>query len=120
MPTRAVNLVIDARDPLGLARFWSAGLQWPITYEEDDEVVVEPPEDDPSQRGQLPLVFVLVEDEKATKNRVHVDLATEDREAEVERLVALGATRVDDQDELGLRWTVLRDPEGNEFCVAGP
>jgi hypothetical protein len=120
MPTRAVNLVIDARDPLGLARFWSAGLQWPITYEEDDEVVVEPPEDDPSQRGQLPLVFVLVEDEKATKNRVHVDLAstsTEHQATLVAQLEALGARRVDIGQPDDVSWVVMADPEGNEFCV---
>ena len=51
------------------------------------------------------------------KNRVHVDLATEDLEAELERVVGLGATRVADYDESGTRWTTLSDPAGNEFDV---
>jgi predicted enzyme related to lactoylglutathione lyase len=51
------------------------------------------------------------------KNRVHVDLAAPDREAEIARLVDLGAERLDDKDEYGLRWTILADPEGNEFCL---
>jgi predicted enzyme related to lactoylglutathione lyase len=53
------------------------------------------------------------------RNRVHIDYHAEDREAEVERLVGLGATVLDEQQVPGLRWTVLADPEGNEFCVAG-
>jgi len=59
-----------------------------------------------------------VPEPKAAKNRMHVDLAAPDREAEVARLVALGATRVADMDEWGYQSTVLHDPEGNEFCVA--
>ena len=52
---------------------------------------------------------------------MHVDLVAGDRDAEVERLVTLGATKVADKDEWGISWTVLHDPEGNEFCVAqGP
>jgi predicted enzyme related to lactoylglutathione lyase len=53
------------------------------------------------------------------KNRVHVDFHADDREVEVRRLVGLGATVLDEQEVPGLRWTVLADPEGNEFCVAG-
>jgi predicted enzyme related to lactoylglutathione lyase len=49
---------------------------------------------------------------------VHLDLGADDRAAEVERLLALGATHVHDKDEYGVRWTTLADPEGNEFCVA--
>jgi len=51
---------------------------------------------------------------------MHVDVAADDHEGEVERLVELGATRVADVDEWGYRWTVLHDPEGNEFCVVQP
>jgi predicted enzyme related to lactoylglutathione lyase len=52
------------------------------------------------------------------KNRVHVDLVTDDREAEIARLVELGAKRGDDHAEFGHTWTVMSDPEGNEFCLA--
>ena len=63
-------------------------------------------------------LFAKVPEPKRAKNRMHVDLAAADHEAEVVRLVGLGATRVADVDEWGYRWTVLQDPEGNEFCVA--
>jgi predicted enzyme related to lactoylglutathione lyase len=53
------------------------------------------------------------------KNRVHLDFHADDREVEVARLVGLGATVHGEQQVPGLRWTVLADPEGNEFCVAG-
>src|SRR6476646_6716888 len=76
MPTRLVHLVVDAADPATLAHFWSAALEWPITFEEPDEVVIEPPENDPAQEGQLPLVFVPVAEPKTTKNRIHLDLAS--------------------------------------------
>jgi hypothetical protein len=55
---------------------------------------------------------------RVAKNRVHVDLVADNREDEIARLVDLGAKRGDDHDEHGLSWTVLADPEGNEFCIA--
>ena len=63
-------------------------------------------------------LFAKVPEGKSAKNRMHLDLAAADREAEVARLVELGATRVTDMDEWGYQWTVMQDPEGNEFCVA--
>lgn len=58
-------------------------------------------------------------EKKVVKNRAHVDLtAPGDREMEIDRLIGLGAKRLADKDEYGQRWTVLADPEGNEFCVA--
>jgi hypothetical protein len=51
---------------------------------------------------------------------MHVDLEADDREKEITRLLELGATRGADHDEYGVAWTVMADPEGNEFCVAGP
>jgi predicted enzyme related to lactoylglutathione lyase len=122
MPTRLVHLVVDAADPAALARFWSAALGWTVTYEDDGEVVVEPPADDPAQAGQLPLVFVPVDDPKTAKNRVHLDLgstSTDHQAAEVARLVELGARPVDlGQRDVG--WVVLADPEGNELCQLDP
>lgn len=63
-----------------------------------------------------------VTDRKVVKNRLHLDLtsAAEDREAEIERIVALGARRVDVGQSGNQSWTVLADPEGNEFCVVRP
>ena len=68
--------------------------------------------------GDPTWLFAKVPESKTAKNRMHVDLAAPDHEAEVARLVALGATRVADMEEWGYEWTVLQDPEGNEFCVA--
>jgi predicted enzyme related to lactoylglutathione lyase len=63
-------------------------------------------------------LFVKVPELKTAKNRLHLDLAAPDVEAEVARLVELGAARVADTEEYGYTWTVMADPEGNEFCVA--
>ena len=76
MTTRLVHLVVDAADPPGLARFWSAALGWVIGAEEPGEVVVWPHGYDYPDPGALPLVFVGVPGPKAGKNRVHIDLAS--------------------------------------------
>ena len=124
MPTRLYSVVFDAADPSALARFWATATGWPITYEEPDEVVVEPPEDEtgtPTEPG-LPLVFGATDDPKLVKNRVHLDLnsRTADEQAElVERARRAGATPVD-IGQGAVPWVVLADPEGNEFCVLDP
>jgi predicted enzyme related to lactoylglutathione lyase len=120
--TRLVHLVVDAADPPGLARFWSAALGWEIGAEEPGEVVVWPHGYDYPDPGALPLVFVGVPEPKAGKNRLHIDLASASaahQAAEVDRLLGLGATRAGiGQGEVP--WVVLADPEGNEFCVLDP
>jgi predicted enzyme related to lactoylglutathione lyase len=123
MPTRLVHLVVDAAEPARLARFWAGALGWEIAAEEaDDEVDVWPSGFSYPDPSALPLVFVPVPEPKTGKNRVHLDLATGSathQAAEVERLLALGAVPAD----IGQRdvpWTVLADPEGNEFCVLDP
>jgi hypothetical protein len=122
VPTRLVNLVVDAADPPALARFWSAALAWPVTFEDPDEVVIEPPEDDPAQACQLLLVFVPVSEPKTTKNRIHLDLSSrsvDHQAALVARLEGLGGRQID----IGQRhvsWVVMADPEGNELCVLTP
>jgi predicted enzyme related to lactoylglutathione lyase len=120
--TRLVHLVVDAADPPGLARFWSAALGWEIGAEEPGEVVVWPHGYDYPDPGALPLVFVGGPEPKAGKNRVHIDLASTSvahQAAQVDRLLGLGATRADiGQGEVP--WVVLADPEGNEFCVLDP
>jgi hypothetical protein len=119
MSTRLVSVVMDAADPPSLARFWSAALGWPVTLEEPDEVEVSPPAGEPTQQGQVPLVFVPVPEPKAGKNRVHMDLAStsdEHQAALVARLEGLGARRVD-IGQSDVTWVVLADPEGNELCV---
>ena len=111
MGSRWWTVVVDSHDPAALARFWLAVLDWTIFYEGDDGVFITKP--DQSFPG---IGFVPVSEPKATKNRLHIDLAPDDQAAEVERIVALGATKVDiGQGDVG--WVVLADPEGNEFCV---
>lgn len=110
------TLTVDSRDPLALARFWSAALDWPIVQQDDDEVMVVPSRERPPPPGVYPLSFFRVPDAKSVKNRWHFDLAPEDQDAEVRRLEGLGARRIDiGQGEQS--WVVMADVEGNEFCV---
>jgi predicted enzyme related to lactoylglutathione lyase len=122
MTTRAVHIVIDAADPSRLAAFWAAALGWEVAADEPDEAFVAPAGFNYPSTAALPLVFVPVRDLKTAKNRVHLDLATtsdEHRAAEVDRLLALGATRAD-IGQGKVPFEVLADPEGNEFCVLDP
>jgi len=107
-------VTIDARDPAALAEFWRRALDYRIAFANPDEVTIEPPNDNANACPAL--VFVPVPEEKAVKNRVHLDLAPDDQAAEVERLLALGARRVD-IGQGAAPWVVMADPEGNEFCV---
>ena len=72
--------------------------------------------EDPDGRGPR-IFFQQVPEGKTAKNRLHLDLVADDRAAEVARVEALGATTVREHDEWGIQWTVLQDPEGNEFCL---
>jgi predicted enzyme related to lactoylglutathione lyase len=111
------HIVVDTHDLPGLARFWAAVLDWRILSEQDQEVVVGPDLD-----GPVGMCFMPVTDRKTVKNRIHLDLNPdpEDRAAEIERILALGARRVDIGQTGDESWTVLADPEGNEFCVVRP
>ncbi|MFJ9036504.1 VOC family protein [Streptomyces sp. NPDC102406] len=107
--------VVDAHDPRALARFWCGVLDWHVLYEDDDEVVIG------RDAAALPgLCFVPVPESKAVKNRLHIDLSPDDRDAEVERITALGARRIDVGQGADATWVTLADPEGNEFCVLRP
>jgi predicted enzyme related to lactoylglutathione lyase len=112
MGNRWENLVVDSRDPARLARWWAEALAYTITYEKPEEVEIR------SAPDALPgLIFVPVPESKAVKNRLHIDLRPDDQEAEVERLVNMGARHVDVGQPPDATWVVLADPEGNEFCV---
>src|SRR5947207_2766414 len=115
MAVRFYQLVIDARDPRSIARFWAAVLDQQVLYESDDEVIVG------SDENRYPgLCFVPVPEHKTVKNRLHIDLDPDDRDAEVERIMKLGASRADIGQPPDATWVVLADPEGNEFCVLRP
>jgi hypothetical protein len=113
-------IVIDSRDCERLATFWSNALGWRITYRSDTERAIEPAEGDPAVDVAPDILFVKVPDQKMTKNRVHLDLLPVDQRAEVERLLALGASHADIGQGDEVTWVVLADPEGNEFCVLAP
>ncbi|WP_252435833.1 VOC family protein [Pseudonocardia humida] len=72
----------------------------------------------PAEPSQPTWMFLKVPEPKTAKNRLHVDLTAPDRDAEVARMVELGATRVREVTEYGMSWVVMNDPEGNEYCVA--
>jgi hypothetical protein len=116
MSIRIQSVTIDAADPAALARWWAEALGWRVTDEAEDEVVVEPPAGAPEDGVVPDLLFGKVDDVKAGKNRIHLDLRPDDRDAEVARLEALGARRVD-LGQGDVTWVVLADPEGNEFCI---
>jgi catechol 2,3-dioxygenase-like lactoylglutathione lyase family enzyme len=110
-------LCIDTPDPAALAGFWQAALGWRRTYERDDEVVLEPAKGS-REDGVVPdLLFLRVPEAKVAKNRLHLDLRPADQEAEVARLAALGARRVNVGQGPDADWVVMADPDGNEFCV---
>jgi hypothetical protein len=129
MSVRWYSIVVDSHDVAALGRWWAELLDWKVAYEAEDEYVIVPPfmldesrEQPPlTERGQG-LVFVRVPETKELKNRLHLDLAPgpdDDHAAEVDRLIALGATRAD-VGQGDVAWVVLADPEGNEFCVLTP
>jgi predicted enzyme related to lactoylglutathione lyase len=117
MPLGLHHIVIDTHDLPALAGFWAKVLGWQVLSAREREVVVGPAVDAP-----VGLCFMPTDDQRSTKNRLHLDLTTtqEDREAEIERILALGARRVDIGQTGEESWDVLADPEGNEFCVIRP
>ncbi|GAB2793875.1 VOC family protein [Amycolatopsis magusensis] len=123
---RIKDIIFDCRHPASLARFWAGVLDGYEVAPYDEEELrrlrangIDDPEDDPTvlvtaEPGMTPrYFFVLVPEDKVVKNRVHLDLQAEDTEAEVARIVELGAFVVHEYPE----WVQLADPEGNEFCI---
>ncbi len=129
----SVQVTFDAHDPPNLAAFWAVVLDYeeqppPPEFETWAEfaaannlpadamgnygAIIDPVGDGPR------LLFLKVPEPKAGKNRVHLDVAVSDRPAHVARLVEAGAIEHETRTELGVTWTVMEDPEGNEFCVS--
>jgi hypothetical protein len=126
MTIRIACVTFDCADALAVGRFWSAAVGRPLDEGADSGFAsmgfaarrdvkgwaqVEPA-DEPTW------VFAQVPEPKAGKNRLHLDVVAKDVEAEIARLVGLGATRVTDHEEYGYTWTLMADPEGNEFDIA--
>lgn len=111
MPLEWEQVVVHSLDPAALGRWWADALGWEVCYTSEDEFEIRPAAD------RLPGIdFVRIDEPKKAKSRLHLDFRPDNQEAEVARLVAHGAKRVDiGQGEQP--WVVLADPEGNEFCV---
>ena len=111
-------VILDCPDLEPLIDFWSAALGYVEWFSPFGQFAgLKPPPNDP--RHGLPLIFQRVPEPKTVKNRAHVDYEAPDRAAEVDRLVGIGARLIREVDEgPGMRWTVMADPAGNEFCVA--
>ena len=104
-------LAIDCADPPGLARWWSRLLGGEVEVDRDGDATL--------RADGLVIDFGRVPDAKTVKNRLHLDLRRSDLAEATRQAEALGATRADDVYD-GDRWQVLRDPEGNEFCLLRP
>jgi hypothetical protein len=107
MPVRLHHIVVDAHDLPGLARFWTQALGWKVLSERENEIIIGTDENAP-----VGICFMPVTDPKTVKNRVHLDLTSSaaDRDQEINRLLGLGARRVDIGQTGAESWTVLADP----------
>jgi len=110
-----VELVLDCAEPKRLAKFWLEALDY-RDYYTDAKLAVLVPRDGIAS----PLLLQGVPEPKGGKNRMHLDIVVDDIEAEVHRLLALGAHRIDEgvRSFGGTRWVRMSDPEQNEFCVS--
>jgi hypothetical protein len=107
-------LNVDCRDPRLLADFWSAALGYPLGDADEESASIVPAEGAPGWT----MLFFVVPEGKSVKNRLHLDLSPPaTMAAEVDRLLEAGATMQGRVDEGQSFWTVMLDPEGNEFCV---
>jgi predicted enzyme related to lactoylglutathione lyase len=111
MPLSLHHIDVNAHDLPALARFWARLLDWRILSEREREIVI-----GPNETAPVGICFMPVTDRKTVKNRLHLDLTSdpEDRDAEIERILGLGARRVDIGQSGTESWTVLADPEGND------
>jgi predicted enzyme related to lactoylglutathione lyase len=114
MTSRIAVLAIDALDPARVADFWRDVLGWNVVDVDEDGVSIAPPD-----RSWPGIDVLKVPEGKTVKNRLHLDLRADGSttDAELERLEALGARRVDVGQSPDATWVVLADPEGNEFCL---
>ena len=123
---KIASVTFDCADALNVARFWSAALDRPLDPDASSDFASIGFTGRRDTAGWAPVereadptwMFNKVPESKTAKNRIHLDVMAANSNAEVARLVELGATRVADREEYGDLWTAMADPEGNEFCVA--
>jgi len=112
-----MSFVLDCADPEALAPFWMEALGY-VRLEEGEPIALIKGEG--GVEGPV-ILLQRVPEPKVGKNRMHLDIHTPDLDGEVDRLIALGATRLEgEQGDRGWCWIVMADPEGNEFCVCRP
>ena len=108
------NVVIDCADHAVVVPFWEAALGWMSHPINDQFVALRAPAD---QGIGFDILFQKVPEPKTAKNRAHIDFDAGDMEAEVARLIGIGGSVVARHNLGDFRWTIVADPEGNEFCV---
>ena len=116
MSLRVTEVVIDCADHGRVMDFWASALGYARREVNEQYVALVPPA---REAGLPPLLFQKVPEPKVAKNRVHLDFRADVMADEVARLVGLGATVLAERRLGDFAWTVLADPEGNEFCVSG-
>jgi len=126
LTVKIASVTFDCADALTVGQFWSAALDRPLDPKASSDFATIGFAGRRNSVGWAPVerdddptwMFARVAEPKSAKNRMHLDLMTTVPETEIARLVGLGATRVADLEEYGYEWTVMADPEGNEFCIA--
>lgn len=116
MPSRIAAVAIDAVHPRMIADFWCSVLNWQTVEEDSEGISIAAP------NGSSPTIDVFaVPEGKTIKNRLHLDLRADGLTTaeELQRLLSLGARRIDVGQGPDISWVVLADPEGNEFCLLG-
>jgi catechol 2,3-dioxygenase-like lactoylglutathione lyase family enzyme len=116
MALTAEMVTIDCADPRALAGFWEKALDLRVVHDFGGEFLILRGD------GALQLGLQKVAEPRLGKNRVHLDLLAHDgdRAGEVNRLLGLGARALEEHEIPGYAWTVVADPDGNEFCVGAP
>ncbi len=122
MTVRIACVTFDCADALAVGHFWSEAVGRPLDPGSDSGFASIGFQARRSREGWEPAsepswIFAKVPETKAVKNRVHLDVVADEVDAEIDRLVQLGATRIEDREEYGYRWTLMADPEGNEFDI---
>jgi predicted enzyme related to lactoylglutathione lyase len=112
VPARVGAVMIDCHDPDALFEFWSAVTGVEAEHRFENYIFTSK-----LPSGGIRLAFQRVPEDKVVKNRVHLDLAHPEPDAFIAKVTALGGSRIEDHESTGLHWTVLADPEGNEFCI---
>ncbi|MFI6262427.1 VOC family protein [Micromonospora sp. NPDC051006] len=114
MPSRLAVIAIDASQPRLIAGFWCSVLGWQVVNEDDEVITIAA-----ADRSWPVIDVVAVPEDKVIKNRLHFDLRADGvtTAEELDRLLTLGARRVDVGQPSDVSWVVLADPEGNEFCL---